>query len=152
MIKDGLGPLMAGRSQLRKSSTPSLPKGVRFLIAHENLSLRKFIKGCLQSMGGSTILELVPTGNVLNTLVREEGADVLIVNGEIREMREWNLVKSIRSHPKVNKMKVIVVSGNPDKGSILGAIQAGVDDYIILPFSAVAFEDRIRTLFAKRSS
>jgi len=150
MSKEGLGPLMAGKSHLEKQKTTLFPKGVRFVIAHENLSLRKFLKGCLQSVGDATILELIPTGNVLSTLVREEGVDVLIVNGEISEMREWNLVKSIRSHPKVNKIKIIIVSGNPDKDAILGAIQAGIDDYIILPFSAVAFQDRIRTLFNKR--
>jgi len=148
--QNGLDTLMAGRSYLQKNPTAPFPKGVRFLIAHENLSLRKFIKGCLQSMGGTTILEMIPTGNILNTLIREEGIDVLIVNGEIPEMQEWNLVKLIRSHPKVNKTKVVVISGNPDKDAILGAIQAGIDDYIILPFSAVAFQDRIRTLLAKR--
>lgn len=150
MNNDGLGPLLAGRSQPSKILGSAPSRRLHFLLAHENLSLRKFIKGSLQNMGAASITEMGATGNVLTTLLREGKTDVLIVSGEIPEMREWKLVKAIRSQEALGRLKVVVVSGNPDRNEILAAIEAGIDDYIILPFSAAAFQDRMRTLLTRR--
>ena len=150
MIKDGLGALMGGKTQNQKSPTP-LPRKIRFLIAHENASVRKLIRGCLKTMGFALIIDLNPAGNILSTLT-DEKVHVLICNGETPEMENWNLLKLLREHPENCKTKVIVASGNSDKEAILGAVQAGVDDYIIIPFSAALFEERIRALFAKMAA
>ncbi|MBI3016256.1 MAG: response regulator [Candidatus Tectomicrobia bacterium] len=112
--------------------------------------MRKLIRGCLKNMGFTTVLDLTPTGNIFRTLVAEK-AHVLICNGETPEMKEWELVKLLRNHPEVCKTKVVIVSGNSDKESILGAVRAGVDDYLIIPFSASALEERIRALFAVKA-
>jgi len=150
MAKDGWDALVAGRAQPRNTTTGSIPKRTRFLIAHENLSLRKFIKNCLQAMGCSIVTELVPQGNILATLV-EEKPHVLVVNGETPEMEGWNLVRSLRALPKVNKTKVVVVSGDSDKETLLGAVKAGVDDYILIPFSSSTLAVKIQALFAEQS-
>ncbi|MBI3016254.1 MAG: response regulator [Candidatus Tectomicrobia bacterium] len=149
MRKDSLNRLVAGKIQPSRKRIVEWPEGIRFLISHENKTVRKFIKGCLKGMGCPTLLELVPTGgNILITVVQEQ-PHVLICSGETPEMKDWSLVRSIRNHPEVSKTKVIVVSGDSARESILGAVKAGVDDYVILPFSASNFEERVWVLFAR---
>lgn len=149
MIKDGLNSLLAGGSLSKKSGKAPLPQGIRILVAHENSAVRKLIRKCLQTLGATAILDLDPAGNILETLLAEN-VQVLFCNGETPEMREWGLVKSIREHPAARSAKIVVVSGNSDKEAILGAVQAGVDDYVIIPFSIAVFEDKVRSLFARK--
>ncbi|MBI3014024.1 MAG: hypothetical protein HYY65_02930, partial [Candidatus Tectomicrobia bacterium] len=75
---------MANKAKPRKSPTAPIPEGIRFLIAHENQNIRKFLLGCLQGMGCLNAVEWVPGRAILGTLL-DEGAHVLIVNGETPE-------------------------------------------------------------------
>src|SRR3972149_4351350 len=147
MIRSSSTSPLAGKAQLPKGRIVEWPEGVRILVSHENNTVRKFIKGCLKDMGCPTVLELVPAGNILITVVQEQ-PHVLICSGETPEMKNWDLMRLLRDRPEISKTKVIVVSGNYDKEAILGAVRAGVDDYIILPFSASLLEQRIWALFA----
>lgn len=148
MIKGGSNSPVGGKGQSQKARIVEWPEGIRFLVAHENAPVRKFIKGCLKGLGCPTILELIPTGNILSTMVSER-PHVLICAGETPEMEDWLLMKSIRRHPDLRRIKVVIVSGDSSKDSILGAVRNGVDDYIILPFSASTLEERICTLFSR---
>ena len=150
MIQKGLNPLLAGRTH--RQSKPPIPEAqkIRFLIAHENQTIRKFIRGCLQDMGYLNVVDWIPGTAILGTLL-DEKAHVLIVNGESPDIQGWEMVRTLRSLAATCKAKVIIVGGDSSKESIQDAIQAGVDDYIILPFSLSLFEKRITALFAKKS-
>jgi len=150
MIPQVLDPMPTEQHNQMKKTTIQAAKTIRFLIAHENRNIRKFIRGCLQGMENFDVVEWIPGQALLGTLL-DEKPDVLIANGETPEMGAWKLVKTLRSLPGLKKTKVIIVSGDSCKEIIEEAIQAGVDDYIILPFSATLLEKRIEALFAERS-
>ncbi|HLC25591.1 MAG TPA: response regulator [bacterium] len=124
-------------------------KQIRFLIVHENAPVRKLIKSILRNMGFTLILEDSSTGNFLGTL-KKENVHVLICSGKDSDHENWDWVKTLRTQEHARKTGVMILSSVTDKETILGAIQAGVDDYIVMPFSAQAFEERINALFQKR--
>lgn len=130
----------AGRQTVRK---------VRCLIAHENRTIRRFLRGCLEGIPGFEVAEWIPGDAILGTLLAER-ASLLIVNGETPEMEEWKLVKRIRALPGAHQVKIMVVSGESSQEVIEKAIVAGVDDYLVLPFSATFLEKRIEGLLAER--
>lgn len=119
----------------------------RFLVAHENITLRRFIKGWLHELGCLDAVDWAPGKTILATLL-EERADALIVDGETPEMRGWKLLKTMHSLPSTRKTKVIVVSGDSTQETIHGAVRAGVDGYVVLPVSVATLENKIRGLFA----
>ncbi|MBI3014333.1 MAG: response regulator [Candidatus Tectomicrobia bacterium] len=124
-------------------------KQVRFLVIHENAPVRKLIKSILRNMGFPTVLEESVAGNFLDTLVKEK-VHVLICSGGDPHEQDWDWVKALRAQEHTQKTGVIIISSLTEKDVILDAVRAGVDDYIVMPFSALVFEERIDTLLQKK--
>lgn len=125
-------------------------KQVRILVAHENAPVRKLIKSILRNLGFSTIQESTTTANLLATLGKDP-VQILICGGERASQEGWKWVETLHSGSEPGEeTSVVIVSSVSDKETILEAVHAGVDEYIVLPFSALLFEERINTLVRKK--
>lgn len=135
-----------GTGEAERLPAVGRPGAIRFLVAHENVSVRALLRDSLKGLGFHEVLELVPAAKALEAL-SEDGVDVLIAGSEIPEMKGWSLLRSIRKDPKLSKTKVLVVTGDGGKETIRDAVQAGADDCIVLPVSEATLEKKVRALF-----
>jgi len=64
--------------------------------------------------------------------------------------QNWDWVKALRAREHARNTGVIVISSVTDQEAILGAVRASVDDSIVMPLPALAFEERIGSLLEKQ--
>ncbi len=50
--------------------------------------------------------------------------------------RSWSAARRVRGHPAVRKLPFILVTGRGDNALVVSAAQAGVNNYIVKPFTA----------------
>jgi two-component system chemotaxis response regulator CheY len=60
-----------------------------------------------------------------------------------------DLLKYVRRHPVLKKTPFIMVTGNTDSATVAAVKQAGVNNYIVKPISAVNLRTRIEQVLGK---
>jgi two-component system chemotaxis response regulator CheY len=73
---------------------------------------------------------------------------------------DWNmphmtgleLLRAIRQDPALKSIPVLMVTAEAQKENILEAVQAGVSNYIVKPFTAETLKEKIDKIFDKKTA
>jgi two-component system chemotaxis response regulator CheY len=64
-------------------------------------------------------------------------------------MQGIELLKAVRADPKLAKLPVLMVTAESKREQIIEAAQAGVNGYIVKPFTAQTLEEKINKIFER---
>ena len=126
---------------------PMPPKDISILIVDDFPTMRKIVKTVLKQLGYSNITEAEDGA---------EGLEVLKTNGTIQfVVSDWNmpnmtgieLLKEVRSNPKLKHLPFLMVTAEADKENIVEAVKSGVSNYIVKPFNAATMKEKIEKIF-----
>ena len=57
------------------------------------------------------------------------------------------LLRAIRSHEPISKTAVIMLTGRADKDLVQRAVQFGVNNYLVKPFTVATLKEKIEAIF-----
>lgn len=110
------------------------------LVIDDEPPIRKLLRTGLSTQGYA-ILE-APNGRTALDLLSREGADLVILDLGLPDMRGHDLLKAIRArHPD---LPVVVLSSRDDEGGKVEALDLGADDYVTKPFGMAELLARLR--------
>lgn len=110
------------------------------LVIDDEPPIRKLLRMGLSTQGYA-ILE-APNGRTALDLLSREGADLVILDLGLPDMRGHDLLKAIRArHPD---LPVVVLSSRDDEGGKVEALDLGADDYVTKPFGMAELLARLR--------
>lgn len=78
--------------------------------------------------------------------ILQDPPDVLVADLLMRPLSGLDLVRAIRSDPRVSALPIILVSGRATEEARSEALEAGADDYLTKPFSARELLARVTSL------
>ena len=81
-------------------------------------------------------------------LAVEERPDLVVLDLGLPDLDGGELLRMLRA---VSAVPVIVATARDDDGSVVAALDAGADDYVVKPFSAGQLEARIRAVLRRAS-
>lgn len=125
-----------------------MDKNMKILIVDDFSTMRRIIKNLLRDLGfnntteaddGSTALPMLQNGNF----------DFLITDWNMPGMQGIDLLKAVRSDSKLSKLPVLLVTAEAKKEQIVEAAQAGVNGYIVKPFTAATLKEKIEKIFER---
>lgn len=106
---------------------------MKILVADESHSDLKRIEAILSDAGYQSITVEEADG-ALEALLKG-GPPIALLNWTMPEMSGIEIVKRLRSSPEVKQyVYTIIVTGRDSQQSLMEAIEAGVDDFIVKPF------------------
>jgi two-component system chemotaxis response regulator CheY len=120
--------------------------GIRFmakrvLIVDDAATMRKIILRLLAAMGPFEVIEAADGDDALS-LFQASRFDLVLTNWNMPGRDGLSLVREIR---RVNRsVPVIMVTTESEKSRVLQAIEAGVSDYIVKPFTADTLQQKVR--------
>jgi two-component system chemotaxis response regulator CheY len=126
-------------------------KDMKFLVVDDFSTMRRIIKNLLIDLGyanvteaddGSTALPMLQTGNY----------DFLITDWNMPGMPGLDLLKAVRADPKLAKLPVLMLTAEAKREQIIEAAQAGVNGYVIKPFTAVTLKEKIDKILETRAN
>jgi two-component system chemotaxis response regulator CheY len=123
-------------------------KGVKILIADDCPTTRRVIVTFLRALGFVDIRE-ADDGRTALPLLKLESFDLLIADAYMPGMSGIELLKAVRSDPELAALPVLMVTIESRPKFIADAARAGVNGYIVKPFSAQTLEHRINQIFER---
>ena len=121
---------------------------MKILIVDDFATMRKIIKNLLRDLGfenteeaddGATALPKLQTGNF----------DFLITDWNMPGMKGVDLLKAVRADEKLKTLPVLMVTAEQRREQIVEAAQAGVNGYVVKPFTAAMLKEKIESIFSR---
>ena len=85
-------------------------------------------------------------------ILEEGGVDVLETDWNMPGMTGIDLLKAVRANPKLVNLPVLMVTAEAKREQIIMAAQAGVNGYVIKPFTAATLKEKIEKVFERIDS
>ena len=105
---------------------------MRALIVDDSKTMRRIIRGVLENLGASA-LEEAENGQDALSKVDAFQPDVILLDWNMPIMDGITFVKTYRGKGK--KTPIIMVTTEAEKARVIEAIQAGVNNYAVKPFT-----------------
>lgn len=125
--------------------------GMRILVVDDFSTMRRIIKNLLRDIGFVNTSE---TGDGLTALpmLKDGDFDLLITDWNMPGMTGLELLRAIRAEPKLASLPVLMVTAEAKRDQIIEAAQAGVNSYIVKPFTAQTLKEKLERIFERKES
>ena len=112
------------------------------LLVDDSSSIRRITKRIFKELGFRNILEGKDGSKALEVL-NEEKFDLIIADWNMPKMTGLELLKAVRSDDKTKGTPFLMVTAEAQKQNVIEAVQAGVSNYVVKPFTAESITDKI---------
>jgi len=123
-----------------------LNKDMKILIVDDFSTMRRIIKNLLRDLGFNNTEE-ADDGNTALPMLKKGGFDFLITDWNMPGMTGIDLLKNVRSDPQLAKLPVLMVTAEQKREQIVEAAEAGVNGYVVKPFTAQVLKEKIDKIF-----
>ena len=114
--------------------------GTRVLVADDSSTMRKIILRSLQAVGVDEVTEAAD-GSEAVALFKPDSFDMVLTDWNMPGKTGLEVVQEIRSQDA--NVPIIMVTTEAEKGRVMQAIQAGVSDYLVKPFTADTLREKL---------
>ncbi|RME15840.1 MAG: response regulator [Bdellovibrio sp.] len=126
------------------------PPETKILIVDDMKTMRKIVMKALKNMGYSNFIE-AENGNIAWAKLNEEKDIGLIISDwNMPECTGLNFLKMVRSSSDFKNTPFVLVTAESEMSQVQEAVQAGVDNYIVKPFSAQSLQEKLMAVYKKR--
>lgn len=123
-------------------------KDMKILIVDDFSTMRRIIKNLLRDLGFNNTSE-ADDGNTALPILQSGSYDFLVTDWNMPGMTGIDLLKAVRADAKLSKMPVLLVTAEQKRDQIIEAAQAGVNGYIVKPFTAITLKEKIEKIFER---
>jgi two-component system, chemotaxis family, chemotaxis protein CheY len=114
---------------------------MKFLIVDDSATMRRIVANSLNRIGYSQFAE---AGDGVEALASFDGSiNFVITDWNMPNMGGLDLVKAIRSHPAGGSVPILMVTTRSIREDIVAAAQAGVNNYVVKPFTPEVLKEKI---------
>ncbi|MGH1462112.1 MAG: chemotaxis response regulator CheY [Neptuniibacter sp.] len=121
---------------------------MKILVVDDFSTMRRIIKNLLKDLGMTNVQE-ADDGQTALPILKAGGIDFLVTDWNMPGMTGIDLLKEVRSDPNLAKMPVLMVTAEAKKEQIIAAAQAGVNGYVVKPFTAAVLKEKIDKIFER---
>jgi two-component system chemotaxis response regulator CheY len=129
----------------------ALDKNMKILIVDDFSTMRRIIKNLLRDLGFSNTHE-ADDGLTALPMLRSGDYDFLVTDWNMPGMSGIDLLRQVRADAKLSSMPVLMVTAEAKRDQIIEAAQAGVNGYVVKPFTAAALKEKIEKIFERVGS
>lgn len=119
-----------------------MSKDLKFLVVDDFSTMRRIIKNLLNDLGYANVEE-ADDGKTALPMLQAGGFDFLITDWNMPGMPGLDLIKAVRADGKLAKMPVLMLTAEAKREQIIEAAQAGVNGYVIKPFTAETLKEKL---------
>ncbi len=119
-----------------------MSKDLKFLVVDDFSTMRRIIKNLLHDLGYSNVTE-ADDGKTALPMLQAGDFDFLITDWNMPGMPGLDLIKAVRADARLAKMPVLMLTAEAKRDQIIEAAQAGVNGYVIKPFTAETLKEKL---------
>lgn len=123
-----------------------MDKDMKILIVDDFSTMRRIIKNLLRDLGFTNTTE-ADDGNTALPILKAGGIDFLVTDWNMPGMTGIDLLKTVRADSELSSLPVLLVTAEQKREQIIEAAEAGVNGYIVKPFTAVTLKEKLDKIF-----
>jgi two-component system chemotaxis response regulator CheY len=127
-----------------------LAAALKVLVVDDQSSMRAVTRMALEKIGIRLIHE-AENGQVALQKAVGQPLDLIISDFNMPEMDGLGLLRAVRGHPAVRKLPFILITGRGDRELVVTAAQAGVNNYLVKPFTEAMLREKMEQVMGKLS-
>ena len=121
---------------------------MKILIVDDFSTMRRIIKNLLRDLGFTNTVE-ADDGLTAIPILNSGSIDFLVTDWNMPGMTGIDLLRHVRADEKLRSLPVLMVTAEAKREQIIEAAQAGVNGYVVKPFTAQALKDKIEKIFER---
>ena len=125
-----------------------MDKEMKILIVDDFSTMRRIIKNLLRDLGFDNTSE-ADDGKTGLPMLQKGGFDFLVTDWNMPGMSGIDLLKAVRADDALKEIPVLMVTAESKRDQIVEAAQAGVNGYIVKPFTATTLKEKIDKIFGR---
>lgn len=131
------------------------PLETRILVIDDMPSIRDLVKNHLKAMGYKNIQEASDGEEALRMLIQMNtpgnSIQLVISDWNMPNMKGIDLLKHVRMQSEWVNLPFVLLTSEAERDQVTEAVLSGASQYIVKPFSAKIFEDKLKTAFLKHN-
>lgn len=125
-----------------------MDKNMKILIVDDFSTMRRIIKNLLRELGYTNTTE-ADDGSTALPMLQNGDFDFLVTDWNMPNMEGIELLKHVRADARLKDLPVLMVTAEAKREQIIEAAQAGVNGYIVKPFTAETLKEKIDKIFER---
>lgn len=127
-----------------------MDKNMKILIVDDFSTMRRIIKNLLRDLGFNNTQE-ADDGTTALPMLQKGDFDFVVTDWNMPGMQGIDLLKAIRADDKLKNIPVLMVTAEAKREQIIAAAQAGVNGYVVKPFTAATLKEKLDKIFERLS-
>jgi len=120
---------------------------MKILIVDDFSTMRRIVRNLLKQLSFNNVDE-AEDGDVALEKLKQGSYDFVITDWNMPNMTGLELLKAIRSDDNLKALPVLLITAEAEKENVVLAAEAGVNDYIVKPFTGDVLQQKINRIFA----
>ncbi|SIQ94686.1 chemotaxis response regulator CheY [Marinobacterium stanieri] len=125
-----------------------MKKDIKILVVDDFSTMRRIIKNLLRDLGFTNVEE-ADDGKTALPILQQGHIEFLITDWNMPGMTGIDLLKTVRADPSLAQIPVLMVTAEAKREQIIAAAQAGVNGYVVKPFTAAVLKEKIDKIFER---
>jgi two-component system, chemotaxis family, chemotaxis protein CheY len=123
-----------------------LNKNMKILIVDDFSTMRRIVKNLLRDLGFNNTQE-ADDGLTALPMLKKGEFDFVVTDWNMPGMQGIDLLKHIRADAELKHLPVLMITAEAKREQIIEAAQAGVNGYIVKPFTAATLKEKLDKIF-----
>ena len=119
---------------------------IKILVVDDMVTMRRIVKNILKQLGFANLDEAENGQEALQKL-RAETFGFVVSDWNMPVMTGIDMLRAIRADEKLKATPVLMVTAEAQQSNLVEAVQAGVSNYIVKPFTAETLQEKIAKIF-----
>ncbi len=121
---------------------------MKILVVDDFSTMRRIIKNLLKDLGFTSVQE-ADDGSTALPMLQQGDFDFVVTDWNMPGMQGIDLLRAIRSDDNLKHLPVLMVTAEAKKEQIVAAAQAGVNGYVVKPFTAATLKEKLDKIFER---
>jgi len=122
------------------------PSAIHTLIVDDQASMRSLIRSSLQQLGFREFREAADGEAALREMIVKP-AHLIISDFNMPNLDGLGLLRAVRAHPPIAGSAFIMLTGRADRELVARAVQYGVNNYLVKPFTVAQLKEKLEGVF-----
>ena len=119
---------------------------MKILVVDDMVTMRRIVKNILKQLGFANVEEAENGQEALQKL-RADTYGFVVSDWNMPVMTGIDMLRAIRADEKLKTTPVLMVTAEAQQSNLIEAVQAGVSNYIVKPFTAETLHEKILKIF-----
>lgn len=121
-------------------------RNMKIMVVDDMSTMRRIVKNILKQLGFGNVEE-AENGQEALAKMRTDRFGFVVSDWNMPVMSGIELLRAIRADGSLKDIPVLMVTAEAQKENIIEAVQAGVSNYIVKPFTAETLQEKMSKIF-----